>query len=87
MVVVEAMARKKIVIATKCGGPQEIIDNGINGFLVENQNPQAIADAIEYIINNSNKMPKIQENAYKKALSYDISHLRKDIKGIIDYLL
>ena len=87
MVVVEAMARKKIVIATKCGGPQEIIDNGINGFLVENQNPQAIVDAIEHIVNNPNQMPKIQENAYKKAIKYDINHQKYNIKKIIDSLL
>jgi len=66
MVVIEAMARKKIVVATKCGGPEEIISDKKDGFLVENQNPIALADTLEYIISQKD-LTQLQEEAYLKA--------------------
>jgi glycosyltransferase involved in cell wall biosynthesis len=42
----EAMAAPLPVVATRCGGPEEIIDDGINGVLVENGSAQAVASAI-----------------------------------------
>jgi len=44
---VEAMAAGLPVVATRCGGPEEIIDDGITGILVENKSPEAITVAIE----------------------------------------
>ena len=45
-VVLEAMALGTIVLSTNCGGMDEVIVNGENGFLVPIRNPQAIADKI-----------------------------------------
>jgi glycosyltransferase involved in cell wall biosynthesis len=44
---VEAMAAGLPVVATRCGGPEEIVDDGITGILVDNGSPEAVADAIE----------------------------------------
>ncbi len=54
--VLEAMAAKVPVIATRVGAVPEIIEDGKNGFLVEPENPQAIAE----------KIKEIQENDYLK---------------------
>jgi glycosyltransferase involved in cell wall biosynthesis len=51
---IEAMATGLPVIATRCGGPEEIITSGINGILVENNNPKVIAEAIRLLIDNKN---------------------------------
>ena len=45
-VVLEAMALGVPVISTDCGGMSEVIEDGVNGFLVPVRSPQAIADAI-----------------------------------------
>lgn len=65
MVVIEAMARKKIVVATKCGGPEEIIQHGINGFLVENDSPSDMAKQIISILEKGSNNTTVAENAYK----------------------
>lgn len=44
---VEAMAAGLPVVATRCGGPEEIIDDGQTGILVDNESPEAVAAAIE----------------------------------------
>jgi len=45
-VAVEAMALGTIVISTNCGGMEELIDDGINGFIVPIRNINAMAEKI-----------------------------------------
>lgn len=46
------------VIATRCGGPEEIIDDGATGMLVEKKDIAAMADAILTLANNPNLRKK-----------------------------
>lgn len=52
LVYIEAMAMEKPVVATKYGGPEEIVDDGVTGFKVEPRNPEAIAAAVIKIASN-----------------------------------
>ncbi|MGY8861770.1 MAG: glycosyltransferase, partial [Pseudomonadales bacterium] len=49
MVVIETMARKRLVVATRCGGPQGIIEHLENGLLCE-INPESLADTLAQAI-------------------------------------
>jgi glycosyltransferase involved in cell wall biosynthesis len=51
----EAMAMELPVIATNITGLPEIIDDGINGFLVPPRDPQALADKIVDLYNSQSK--------------------------------
>jgi L-malate glycosyltransferase len=51
VVVIEAMACGLPVIATKCGGPEEIITKE-SGVLIEKENPQELARAIRSVAGN-----------------------------------
>jgi glycosyltransferase involved in cell wall biosynthesis len=46
LVIVEAMALGRAVIATAAGGPLEIVVNGQTGVLVPPRDPRGLADAI-----------------------------------------
>ena len=84
MVVVEAMARMKRVIATKCGGPEEIITNGLDGFLVEKENPEAMADKLEELIKDHKKSKNIPANAYKTALeNYSLEMVSQQLHKLL----
>jgi glycosyltransferase involved in cell wall biosynthesis len=49
---IEAMATNIPVIATRCGGPEEIITNNLDGYLVEANNPEEINKTLcEYLSN------------------------------------
>jgi len=50
MVCLEAMASGAIVLASSSGGMSEIIEDEVDGFLVEPKDPVKLADKIEYIL-------------------------------------
>ncbi len=67
VVIIEAMACGIPVIATKCGGPEEIITSD-TGILVEKEDPEALARAISFMSENISNYNKdlIRKYAYEK---------------------
>ena len=63
---IEAMAMKKKIVASKIGGIPEVVENNIEGILVPPANSQAIADAIIFLIDNPETADKFMMNARKK---------------------
>ncbi len=53
---IEAMAMEKPVIGTNVGGVGEVIKDGINGYLVEPNNPHALAEAIIMALQDKEKL-------------------------------
>lgn len=63
-VILEAFAMKKPVIATSIGGIPEFVLNKKTGILIPPHNSKAIAEAIDFILNNPLKTKEMIENAY-----------------------
>ena len=61
MVVIEAMALGRPVIASKAGGPPEIIDDGRTGVLVPPGNPRALAQAMVDLLNDPDRRAAIAD--------------------------
>lgn len=71
-VIVEAMACGIPVIAMKgSGGPEDIITDGVDGFLVRPANPEAIATAILKLLNDNVLRNKIILKGKEKAKQFD----------------
>lgn len=69
LVAAEAMMYKKPVIASNDGGLKEIIVNNETGFLVETLNKEELKEAIEILINDSDKRIIFGENGYNRIIS------------------
>jgi glycosyltransferase involved in cell wall biosynthesis len=65
--IIEAMALGLPVVSTDCpcGGPAELIEDGVNGLLVPVGDAFALADAFRKILEDSALEKKLQENAAK----------------------
>lgn len=63
----EAMAIGRAVITTDVPGCRETVVNGVNGFLVEKWNPEAIAEKMIYFIENPEQIAIMGNESYKIA--------------------
>ena len=62
LVLLEAMALGRPVVATRAGGPLEIVVEGETGFLVPPSSPQALADAVGRLIADPAAGRRLGEN-------------------------
>ncbi len=81
MITAEALLSGVPVIATKCGGPEQFIQNEVNGFLVEINKPSELEEAMLKMLNNHTSFnPKnISENISKRL---SISAVRKQFESL-----
>jgi len=77
--IIEAMACELPVIATKCGGPDDIVINNETGWLIEPGNMDAIAVSIEDFYNDGKKRKKYGSYGLKRV--HEIFNLDALIKG------
>lgn len=65
IVLIEAMASGKPVIASNIPGPNEIIENGYNGFLFEKENHKELTNCLKLLLSDNSLQKKIGKNAKK----------------------
>lgn len=78
MVLLEAMATKLPAVSFACPcGPRDIISDGEDGILVENDNVLELADKICYLIENEDIRMDMARNAVEKAKLYSVDVIMK----------
>jgi len=87
MVIIEGMALGKTVIASKAGGPQEIIEDGVNGYLTERGNASVLAETIRQVIKEPNQQAEIQAAARRKASSFSTEKLASEVAQSLQMML
>ena len=77
LICTEAMSCPMLTIGSNHGGMSEIIDDGINGFLIEPQDPQSLSKKIYDVWSMSDtEKETIRRNALKKIKeTFDISNI------------
>ncbi len=66
IVITEAMACRKPVVATRVGGIPEIIENGNSGILVEPDNPVSLCEAINSVLEDEDLRTRLAANGYTR---------------------
>ncbi len=84
IVLIEAMACGKPVIASDLPGVRSVVDNGENGFLVEPKNTSQLTEKINYLLNNLDIAKQFGENGRKKVEEkYDIQKVGEKLEKIL----
>ena len=80
VVILEAMALEKPIVATKVGGIPEIITDGVTGFLVPPKDFKALAEKISYLLKN----PELAKTMGKTGRKY-IQERFNDKEAILEH--
>lgn len=76
LVIVEAMTCGVPVVSYACPcGPKDIIDDGVDGFLVSVNDEQSLADRICQLIKNEELRKKMGTAALEKAKKYEVDNI------------
>jgi len=88
LVIIEAMAAGKPVIATADGGVLDIIEDGVNGLLIPCKDSKAIAQAILRIIFNKNETKRMGfEARCRVAEKFTVERQIKNVEELYDSIL
>jgi len=80
----EACACGNPIITTDSVGCRESVKEGINGFLIEPKNLNALINAMEYFIVNPNKINEMGFNSRKYAEErFDVNIINNDLVTLI----
>jgi glycosyltransferase involved in cell wall biosynthesis len=70
LVIVEAMALGKPVVATNVAGPTEIIEEGVSGLLVPPDDPERLAQAVRRVLDDPALGERLGGNAASRAAQF-----------------
>jgi len=72
MTVVEAMACGVPAIVTTTTGMSQIIEDGVNGFIISPASAEEVAEKLEWCVSHENQLAAMGREARKTVLGYDI---------------
>ena len=80
----EAMAIGRAIITTDVPGCRETVINGVNGFIVQKWNPEALADKMIYFIEHREKIQTMGEASHEIAIEkFDANEVNQKLMGIL----
>lgn len=86
MTCLESLFHGTPVIASKSGGPQEIVTNGVNGILVENRNLEEMAEALVTLHSDKELRKKMTLATVRIKEKFNIENSSKELKTLYDSL-
>lgn len=78
LVTMEAMAAGLPIVAVNGSGTRDIVEDGKQGFLVPND-PEALGEAINRLLDAPDKRKKFQRNALKRAKMFDMRNCARQL--------
>jgi glycosyltransferase involved in cell wall biosynthesis len=87
LVILEAMGAGRPVIGTNVGGISEIIVDGVNGYLVEPQSPEQIAEKVIKLFSDEDLLKAFGKNARKKAQEFSLEKYAINLVHIYEQIM
>jgi len=88
LVALEAMAASRPMVATRSGGPQEIIDDGRNGMLVPPADSNALAEKISELLGDPRRATELANSALLKvSTTFSIEKMISEYESLYERLL
>jgi glycosyltransferase involved in cell wall biosynthesis len=87
MVLIEAMALGRPVVASDVGGPREIVTHGVNGLLWQHGDINSLVDAVLRILEDPELAKALGESARERATHFAVEHYARSVVNSVFDLL
>jgi len=88
LTIIEALAMETPVVSTRCGGPEEVIENGRTGILVPLHDPEAMAKAIMQLLQDTQLARNIGQAGREDVISrFSVERYTEGIQQVIEQYL
>lgn len=85
--IIEAMAAGRPVIATRVGGIPEAVEHGKTGLLIPPDDPEALAQAIRWMVEHPGERERMGRNGAEAARRFDTAVIANQLSGIYEELV
>jgi glycosyltransferase involved in cell wall biosynthesis len=82
IVCLEAMAAALPIVATRVGGIPSMVEDGVNGFLVDPQNAGQIADKVSQVLRDPVLRRRLTENNQRKVQQYTWENVVSELEKV-----
>ncbi len=80
----ESLVSGSVILATRQGGIPDVMQEEENGYFVEMQDPESIADRMQYLLKNEQKFKEMQRKNFALRSSYTEERFRSDLYSIFE---
>jgi len=85
LTIIEALAMETPVVSTRCGGPEEVIEDGKTGLLVPLHDPESMAKAIIQLLENPQFARNVGQAGRKDVISrFSVERYVEGIQQVIE---
>jgi glycosyltransferase involved in cell wall biosynthesis len=84
--IIEAQSASVPVVSTSVGGVDELIEDGITGYLVPKKDPDALADAMERVLRDEEGTERMVEEAKKRVKRFEAEKMVRAYEELYEEL-
>jgi glycosyltransferase involved in cell wall biosynthesis len=81
--VLEAMSCRVVPVATRAGGHECLIEDGVSGFLVPVGDAEAMAARISLLIEDESILRKMSDAAHERSMAFDWDKSAEKLEGLV----
>lgn len=79
---VQSLAMGLSIVASRIGGFIDLVDNGVNGYLIDPKNTEGYAQALTELLTNTKQLHSFRQASRQKAQHFDIKKIVDDYENI-----
>ena len=83
MTLIEGFMYSLPVIAPNYGGPKEIVNNEVNGFLIEPFEIESVAEKMRFLLSDFEVYKSFAKNAFENGKKYKWEHYAEKIRDVV----